>query len=148
MPCISGSYNPAVGPIIQVAIVDAKLALGGVQNVGPKLSIYSALIDTGATSTCITQRVIDEVGLVPVGKTRMTGATGESIVDQYAFGVGFMLNSRQTPTGEVQADLSIASVQGCVFHNGSVAFDILLGRDIICRGAFVLSFDGHFTLSI
>ena len=32
--------------------------------------------------------------------------------------------------------------------NPSSPFEILLGRDLLCRGAFTLSFDGHFTLSL
>lgn len=148
MPCISGSYNPAVGPILQVAIFDGKSALLGLQEASPKLALFNALIDTGATNTCLSQSAIDTVGLIPTGKTLMTGATGQQVVDQYTFGLGFALNQRQQPNGEVQADFNIQIVQGCVFHNGSVGFDVLLGRDIICRGAFSLSFDNHFILSI
>src|SRR5207237_209180 len=31
---------------------------------------------------------------------------------------------------------------------GGSPFQMLLGRDIICRGTFTMSFDGHFTFSI
>lgn len=31
---------------------------------------------------------------------------------------------------------------------GSAPFQMLLGRDIICRGTLTLSFDGHFTFSL
>ena len=31
---------------------------------------------------------------------------------------------------------------------GGSPFQILLGRDILCRGTFTLSFDGHFTFSL
>ncbi len=78
----------------------------------------------------------------------MVGATGESPVDQFTFGVGFILSPMQQPTGETRMDLAVRSVQGCLFHNSSLAFDVLLGRDIICEGSFTLSFDGHFILSI
>lgn len=150
MPCISGSYNPAVGPLIQVAILDAATAMnpGADGDKNPKLDIFKALIDTGATSTCISGRVVSATGLAPSGKTLMTGATGVSYVDQFTFGVGFLLSPEQQPTGETMADVAIRRVQGCLFHNGGFAFDVLLGRDIICGGSFTLSFDGHFILSI
>jgi hypothetical protein len=44
-----------------------------------------------------------------------------------------------TPAGAPQAGES---------SNPSSPFEILLGRDLLCRGAFTLSFDGHFTLSL
>jgi len=31
---------------------------------------------------------------------------------------------------------------------GGSPYQILVGRDIICRGAFSLSFDGHFTFAL
>jgi hypothetical protein len=31
---------------------------------------------------------------------------------------------------------------------GGSPFQILLGRDILCKGTFTLSFDGHFTFSL
>ena len=44
----------------------------------PKLDIFKALIDTGATSTCISGRVVSATGLAPSGKTPMTGATSSA----------------------------------------------------------------------
>ncbi len=150
MPCISGNYNPAVGPIIQVAILEAAVALEPAKRPPEKqrLSLFNALIDTGATSTCISEKVVETVGLIPSGKTMMVGSTGESPVDQFTFGVGFILSPVQQSTGETSMNLSVRGVQGCLFQNGSLVFDVLLGRDIICEGSFTLSFDGHFILSI
>ena len=150
MPLISGSYNPAVGPILQVAIVDAEFLMKGPTDgsATPKLRMFNALVDTGATSTCITDNVIRACGLIATGKTIMTGSTGEKPVDQFTFGVAFLTGQKQQPTGEYKGDLHVIGVQGCEFHNAAVAFDVLLGRDIICQGSFMLSFDGHFILSI
>jgi hypothetical protein len=149
MPCISGNYSPAAGPLIQVAIISDIMALGDVPpgEVSPEMHLFTALIDTGASGTCISNKVVADCGLVPTGRTLMTGATGESVVDQFTFGVGFLLSPHQTPTGFVQTELNVRAVQGCQFHNGGVGFDVLLGRDIICGGSFSLSFDGHFILS-
>ena len=155
MPSLSGSFNPQVGPLLRVAVVDVNFAPAaqpakGVREgeASPVLHSYDALIDTGATTTCVSQQVVSDIGLVPTGKTLMTGATGASPVDQFAFGIGFILPAAQSPTGAISGSLLVKQVQGCLFVKGSSAFDVLLGRDVICSGALHLSFDGHFTLSV
>lgn len=117
--------------------------VGGEQN----LNLFDALLDTGATSTCISERVVMDVGLVPTGKTIMTGATGELEVDEHFFGIGFITSLEPQPTGEVSSRLEMRSVRGSLFQVGSLQFDVLVGRDILCEGVFTMSFDGHFTLS-
>ena len=149
MPCISGNYSPTVGPLAPVAIMrlPAEPESGASAGERTRLSIFQALIDTGATSTCITRKVVDEAGLVAVGKTMMAGTTGDMEVEQYAFGVGFVLSPQQHPSGEVSGNLAVQNVKGCLFRDHNAAFDVLLGRDIICAGSFSLSFDGHYILS-
>ena len=45
--------------------------------------------------------------------------------------------------------LVIGGMQVMEFAPGMAApFQLLLGRDIICRGVLTLSFDGHFTLAL
>jgi hypothetical protein len=57
--------------IIEVAIVDAARYHGHKESRHPILrgvKPYKALIDTGATTTMITERVVDELHLQPVNK--------------------------------------------------------------------------------
>ena len=156
MPCIAGTYNPAVGPLVQLAIIKPSaeilsgtpdLQLVPITGALRSPTFYNALIDTGATVTCISPRIVQEVGLQPTGKSMMTGSTGSSAVNTYQFGVGFLTNPRQTPTGQVAGILDVRIVDGLEFAVQGAAFDILLGRDIICAGQFSLSFDGHMLLS-
>ena len=44
----------------------------------------------------------------------------------------------------------IRSTQVMEFVGGTTAapYQMLLGRDILCRGTFTMSFDGHFTFSL
>lgn len=107
-----------------------------------------ALLDTGASSTCLSKNVIDEIGLNPIGKTKMSGATGATDVDKYNFCLGFMFDAIQEPTGVMSGALQLHLIDGCEFSNHGFGFDILIGRDILCKGAFSMSFDGHFVLSI
>ena len=78
--------------------------------------------------------------------TNMAGSTGQDIVDQYTFLVGFVFAAQQNPGGSISGQLSLQLVQGCEFVNHGFGFDVLIGRDILCKGAFSLSFDGHYSL--
>jgi len=111
------------------------------------VEMYRALLDTGASSTCISQRVVDEIELSPTGKTMLIGATGRQEVDQYSFGVGLLVSQEAQPSGDVRSQINVRPTIGTLFQNDAGAFDVLLGRDILCSGVFTISFDGHFTLS-
>jgi hypothetical protein len=156
MPLLSGNYNPIAGPLIQVAILPPQFGLVAPQGPGAipapqeaptDVKFYMGLIDTGASCTCITQKIVQDVGLQPIGKSPMSGATGLKDVDQYLFAVGFMLNARPEPTGTISGNLTLMQVHGCEFSDHAFGFDVLIGRDIICKGSFTLSFDGHWLLA-
>jgi hypothetical protein len=145
MPSLAGNYNPAVGVIIQVAIfgpsqVATVSAHQALQN--SNLALFAALLDTGASVTCISSNVIQKLGLQPSGKTSMSGSTGTSTVDQFTFGVGVIFGAQQSPTGTFSGHLNLHLVQGCEFTHHGFGFDVLMGRDILCKGAFSMSFDG------
>ena len=151
MPSFTGNYHPNVGPLVSVAVLrlDATQSVDGKPPViqGEKIEFFQALIDTGASSTCLSSRVVDAVGLQPTGKAMMQGATGASAVNQYSFLVGFVQNSTQRPDGSFDGMLTQMAVQGMEFDGGGSTFDVLLGRDILCRGVFTMSFDGHYAFS-
>ena len=92
MPLISGNYDPAVGILVQVAIVPfPKIALlQNTANAGqapPDLHVAMALVDTGASVTCVSKKAAQDAGLIPSGKTTMSGSTGQNTVDQFTFGL-------------------------------------------------------------
>jgi hypothetical protein len=152
MPCISGNYNPAVGIIVQVAILPQS-QLSALQTStppasAPNITMFAALLDTGASVTCISKNVVQALGLQPSGKTSMSGSTGAQTVDQYAFLVGFIFGAQQAPTGTVSGQLSVNLVQGCEFTSHGFGFDVLIGRDILCKGTLNMSFDGHFIVAL
>jgi len=150
MPCVAGNYNPAVGVIVQVAILPhSQLTTVRAQPQSPpqNLTFFAGLVDTGASVTCISNNVVQTVGLQPSGRTSMSGSTGQNIVDQYTFVVGFMFPTQQSPTGAVSGQLHLHLVQGCEFMSHGFGFDVLIGRDILCKGSLSLSFDGHYVLS-
>ncbi|MCH8238631.1 MAG: aspartyl protease family protein [Proteobacteria bacterium] len=154
MPSLAGNYNPAAGVLIQVSILPPEQAIQAAnpqQNSTDSIKdfkVYMALIDTGASCTCISAKVVNDVGLKPTGKTKMSGSTGADEVDQFTFSVGFMFGAQQLPSGKISGALHIHLVNGCKFEDHGFGFDVLLGRDIICKGSFSMSFDGHFILSL
>jgi Aspartyl protease len=147
MPCVSIQYNPRVGPLIQVAVFSAET----VQNnpaFGQDLSptMFMALVDTGASNTCISKRIAEELSLVPTGKIQVAGVHGSSATNTYQFAIGFIFPVSQEASGAVLGNLSAHLVDGTEFNNDGCGFDILLGRDIICKGSMQMSFDGHFLM--
>ena len=139
MPCLSGSYVPQIGIIVNVIVFPA----GSITpTTPPKIEVkaFPALLDTGATNTCISTVVADAIGINPIGMQPMTSAT--HIVPVNVFLVDLLL-----PFGSAGFIISNAQVMEFKPTMGS-PFVMLLGRDIICRGALTMSFDGHFTLSL
>jgi Aspartyl protease len=108
--------------------------------------LVRALVDIGASSTNIARRVIDQLGLSPVGQTPLhTPSTGPDPVpaDVYAVDISISLGGEKTEL--LAADLKVLEIEGL---SGS-GVEALLGRDILRRG--VLVYDGpgrRFTLAI
>ena len=140
MPCLSGKYDPDVGVLIQVGVVSAgslKVAPGQQQL---NITQAQALLDTGASGTCISPSVAQAVGLQPVGKRNMSSAT--HTVPMNLFLVDFLV-----PFGNHAHAVRSMQVMEFAIDSGS-PYQILLGRDIICRGSLSMSFDGHYTFSL
>jgi hypothetical protein len=115
-------------------------------NLTPKL--YMALADTGASCTCLTSKVIQDLGLAPIGRQQVGGVHGSGSTNAYQFQVGFLFPQGQAqPTGLVSTNIMIFQVNGVEFTSPG-SFDVLLGRDILCTGSFSMSFDGHAILSL
>ena len=151
MPLLAFQYNPGVGPLIQLAIWQPGFAPRqhpvAAQNPPVAVTFYSALVDTGASCTCITSKVVSDVGLAPIGKQPVGGVHGKKIVNQYQFQVALVFPQSQAATGLVSANAMAIFVTGVEFDFPG-GFDVLLGRDVICRGALHISFDGHGILAL
>lgn len=138
MPCLVGRCDPRVGPIVPVCVVPP-----GTQG-RPSLDAlprFSALIDTGATTTCISPPAAAQAGLRPIGMRPVASATHIVPVNVY-------LADLVLPFGNFGLEVPGAQLLEFGQAGGAAAFQMLLGRDILCRGVFTLSFDGHFSLSL
>lgn len=96
---------------------------------------YNALWDTGATKSCITQQVVDDLQLLPTGYTTIIHADGITPdVPTYSVSI-------QLPNG-VEIDYLTVS---CAKLTG---FQVLIGMDIISKGDFAITnFNGKTTFS-
>lgn len=98
----------------------------------PVLQDFQAIWDTGATSTCISQKVVDMCGLTPTGMVQMHTASGVQNTPVFLIcmrlpgGVGF------TPLR-----VSLVTLTGA---------DVLIGMDVITQGDFALTNAGGRTM--
>ncbi len=101
--------------------------------------MLNGLVDTGADKTCISSKAAQYIQLSPVSKIAMQGATGSNQMNQYR--IDLMLQF-----GKESLFLSNFLV---IEHSASSdLFDVLIGRDIICKGVLTMDFSGHFSFSI
>lgn len=139
MPCLSGKFNPTIGIIINVGVLQpGVLTPTTAQNT--QIVTFPALVDTGASSTCIAPTIVQALGLRPSGKRPMVSATHVTPVNVYF--VDLVM-----PFGK--AAFHVADLQVMEFvQAGSGPYQMLLGRDVICQGVLTLGFDGHFSFSL
>lgn len=143
MPLIKGNHNGRAA-IIPVAIIDvAKYR----QHKGSKASVlrgaqpFKALMDTGATSTMISPRVVSALGLQQVNKRQFGGLDGVSWRPGYLFHVAFYPPAEAGVVSKMQ--ICTRELNGAELSNEH-SFDVLLGMDILTTGSFRIDKDGTF----
>ena len=148
MPCLSIQFNPKVGPVLQVLVWKPGFVPSPGTAVTPmKANTYNALIDTGASCSCISDKVIKAEGLAPSGKYPVGGLHGSHPTNAYRFQISIPFLQGQHAGGAIAANLATFQCNGVEFIP-SPGIDVLIGRDILCTGSFTMSFDGHATLSL
>lgn len=96
----------------------------------PTYRSFQALWDTGATGSAVSQRVVSDCSLDPIGMARVHGVHGEA--DALVYLVNILL----------PANVGIAQVRVTDADLGDL--DVLIGMDIITRGDFsVTNAAGH-----
>ena len=96
-------------------------------NIGDSLpsNKWKAVWDTGATKTCISQNVVDQLNLVPIGKTKTSTAGG--IIECNTYCVDIILPNK------------VAANKIVVYGVKLTDCDLLIGMDIISYGDFTIS---------
>lgn len=127
------------GPLIDafVGVSSARHAALTAQNQAiPNPVRIRALVDTGASGTCVDPSVVASLGLTPTGQTPMsTPSTGTTphIADQYD--VSLIIPCQNKPP-LVQQTVGVA----CVQLLAPQGFHALIGRDLLRQ--CVLTYDG------
>lgn len=138
MPCIAGTWAQA-GLIIEVGILPHG------DRPQSTLKLYKGLIDTGASRTCISHRLVDLYRFAPTGDATMAHAWGKNHAYTYLFNLFIPTRVEADHHGSVVGDVSMFTLEGLSFKASS-DFDLLIGRDFIGRGCLTMNFDGHFSL--
>jgi predicted aspartyl protease len=89
------------------------------------------LVDTGATSTCISTRIVADLGLKPVGTVQCGGVGGAA--EHRLFRVSVEFEGSQPTIRVPNAEVIEADI-------GNQGLDLLVGRDILASSRF--SYDG------
>ena len=84
-----------------------------------------------------------------MNKTYLMGSMGIQLVDRFNVSIGLLLNKKHESNKAMHGSsiFLIENIAVCEFDNAQSDLDLLIGRDIICRGCFTISLDGHFTFS-
>lgn len=152
MPSLSIRFNPKVGPVLNVFVwkpgyVPPQAAqVSGSVNPLP-VNPYVALIDTSASCSCVSDKIINAEGLVPTGKQPVGGVHGTQATNAYRFQLAIPFVQGQNVTGSVNANIIAFNIIGIEFIP-LPGIDALIGRDVLCTGVFNMSFDGHAVLSL
>ena len=139
MPCLSGQFNPQVGLFLNIVVLPPG-RYGPGTTIPSTVTSFPALIDTGASITCISQQVVQTVGLQAIGMTQMISAS--QTIPAHLYLVDLLLPFGHG--GLLQKGIQVMEFQAA----GTDPVQMLLGRDILCRGVFTMSLDGHFTFSL
>lgn len=86
---------------------------------------FVAIWDTGATASVISQKVVDDCGLKPIGMTIVHGVHGPDQAEQYLANIGL-------PNGVLFVNMTVTKGKLGDAH-------VLIGMDIIRAGDFVIT---------
>jgi hypothetical protein len=147
VPCLAGSFDPDDG-VYHTVVTMPVLPPGVVRPHQP--ASFKALFDTGAQVSCVSQRVALTVGLRPRGRTLFASASEVKETNLLLFNIGFIqvVRTALLSEGTSGATFVFGPLQGLEIHAAATDdVDVLVGMDVLGRGALHLSFDGRFIFS-
>jgi hypothetical protein len=120
-------YNGISYKIITDAVISAAFDPNTTDPSSVKTMQTSALWDTGATKTFLSHGIINQLGLVPIGKAIIKHGGGSNETTSYL--VNFILPNKVRMIG-----VPALKITDPDFEHGA-----LIGMDIICRGDFSIT---------
>lgn len=150
MPCLWGSHNNSQ-IFLDVAILPADFSqqIPEAIDLTKSPSVFKALVDTGAQSTCITKSVAEQVNLTPIGKVPVQGVSGIQYHNNYMFMIGLPDNlpAKDKKLHNDRQLFMYKELEGVELKSPSKDFQILLGMDIISIGSLKIEGNGTFSFS-
>jgi len=119
------SLGTAQSIIIPAVITQSKLLCKKFNLNSESVDIH-ALIDTGATVTCISKSLAKKLKLKVVGQGMMNTASGMQKTNQYLIDL------------QMQNNISFENIRAVEFI-GNIKFDILVGMDILMLGDLAIT---------
>ena len=146
MPIIRGNAKNGP-PVVTVSLLPA-LPRPQMPNFGSTVSrpigvSCRALLDTGADGTSVNRAVAEAAGLISRGKTLVTGIGGQNFHRSWATYVGFHIDP-ENPTFPFVLDEPLLAIEMPPYH----AFEVIIGRDILLKGDFLMLSNGDFSLTL
>ena len=110
--------------------------------------LFTALVDTGATVTCISEKVVSIVGLRPQGRVTVTGVAGPSSHNSYVFMLGFSTQNPAITSAHTVDVLHLLTerILGAQIETND-HYDVLLGMDVISTGQLIVCKTGTFSFA-
>ena len=105
---------------------------------------FTALIDTGATRTAISQNVIDRARLSPRGQIPVGNVKRTEMHETYMFWIGVWPESLD---GAAATFFGIGDALMGIDGGDSRYYDVLLGMDVITQGSLSTNLDESFELA-
>jgi hypothetical protein len=103
--------------------------------------IYTALLDTGATTSWISPKVISDLGLTEVGKDRVSFAMDQRLAPVYLFRLGAFAD------GTIGQGLPFVFAETRGFRmNQRDDFDVILGMNVLSQGDLSVRRTGDWNL--
>jgi hypothetical protein len=123
-------------------------AYGPVDGVSSTLNLTyhecTALVDTGAKRTCITERLVQQLGLQRKGRIEIWNIKRPELHWTYLFHVGIWPEPDDPETPSAPFGIG-AEIEGIDVGDNRF-FDVLLGMDVITQGSLHLERDGSFIM--
>lgn len=150
MSCMSVSFDPQIGPVIEIGVVSAGSLQQRLKS-GEQMNVERCrlLVDTGADCTCIAPDILNRIQVTPSGKRSVVVPSGQGNLNEYL--VDIVIPFRAIPsTGRQTAETLAGENITILEYKGSVSnYQGLLGRDVICLGLFSLAgWDRRFTFCV
>lgn len=131
------------GSLSQLQLL-VEVSIGARAEPGAVRRTYTALIDTGATRTCLTQRIIKELQLEPRSKLLVASATsGPERRRAYGYSLGLFCSYEEG----VQTLYVVPHEFVAPWFSDNENFDVLLGMDVLSQGRLIIEPSGKFSFS-